>query len=186
KVILVSHMTFTTGQVFPVQEICKMARARGIFSIVDGAHTFAQLPFRVDELDCDAFGSSLHKWLTAPIGTGLLYVRKERIAELWPLMATGDPKSANIRKFEGIGTHPIALRNAITEAVVFHESIGLERKAARLAYLRRRWQERLAEIPGVKILNRDGYGQACAVGAVTLPNIDSIQLMETLMAKYRI
>jgi selenocysteine lyase/cysteine desulfurase len=144
------------------------------------------LPFRVDELDCDAFGSSLHKWLTAPIGTGLLYVRKERIAELWPLMAVDDPKSADIRKFEGIGTHPVALRNAITEAVVFHESIGVERKAARLAYLRRRWQERLAQIPGAKILNGDGYGQACAVGSLTLPNIDSVELMERLMRRYRI
>src|SRR5690606_35939272 len=181
KVILVSHMTFTTGQVFPVQEICKMARARGIFSIVDGAHTFAQLPFRVDEVECDAFGSSLHKWLTAPIGTGLLYVRKDRIAELWPLMATGDPKSDNVRKFEGIGTHPIALRNAITEAVVFHESIGIERKAARLAYLRRRWQDRLAEIPGAKVLNGDGYGQSCALVAATLPGIHSTDLMQILI-----
>lgn len=186
RVILVSHLTFTTGQVFPVKEICALAREHNIFSIVDGAHSFAHLPFRVDEMGCDAFGTSLHKWLTAPIGTGLLYVRKEKIAELWPLMGSANPRSENIRKFEGIGTHPIAPRNAITEAVVFHESIGIERKAARLAYLRRRWQTRLAAIPGAAILNRDGYAQAGALGAITLPGIDSGDLTETLLSKYRI
>lgn len=186
KVILLSHMTFTTGQVFPVKEICALARERGIFTIVDGAHGFAHLPFRVEDLGCDAYGSSLHKWLTAPIGTGLLYVRKERIAELWPLMGSANPRSENIRKFEGIGTHPIAPRNAITEAVTFHESIGIDRKAARLVHLRRRWQQRLAQIPGAIIRNGDGYDQAGGIGAITVPGIDSNLLTERLLKEYRI
>src|SRR3569832_1202573 len=135
KLILFCHVTNRTGQIFPVQQICRMARERNIPTIVDGAHAFSHLPFRISDLDCDYYGTSLHKWTYAPVGTGFLYVRKSRIASTWPLMAAEQKQDSDIRKFEEIGTHPVANYNAITEALVFNENVGIDRKAERLRYL---------------------------------------------------
>src|SRR6059036_2829336 len=104
KVIHVCHITNLTGQIFPIKKIVERARARGIEVIVDGAHAYAHFPFTRDELDCDYYGTSLHKWLTAPIGTGFLYVRRSKIAKIWPMMAAPPEMNENIRKFEEIGT----------------------------------------------------------------------------------
>lgn len=186
RVIHICHMTNRTGQIFPVQKICRLARARGIEVIVDGAHSFAQFPFRQEDLDCDYFGTSLHKWLLAPIGTGMLYVRKSKIPKIWPMMGADQELSADIRKFEQIGTHPASQRNAITEALNFHESIGVERKAARFRYLRRRWSDRLRESPRIKILNSDDPEQSCAIGFVTVDGMDAGKLYNYLWTKYRI
>ena len=186
KVILICHTTYTTGQIFPVRQICRLAREQGIETIVDGAHGFAHFPFTRDELDCDYYGTSLHKWLLAPVGTGFLYVRKEKIPSIWPLMAAPEQMDDNIRKFEQIGTHPIAIRGAITEAVTFHESIGVERKAARLRYLRRRWSEGVQGLPGVTVLNADAPDQTCGLGALTIENMDMDRLTLFLENKYRI
>src|SRR5713101_4407704 len=135
KVILVCHITNLTGQIFPIKRICQMGRERGIEVIVDGAHAFAHFPFKHADLDCDYYGTSLHKWLLAPHGTGFLYVRKSKIDQTWPLMAAEKKQDNDIRKFEEIGTHPAANHNAIAEALTFHEGIGSERKAARLRFL---------------------------------------------------
>src|SRR5881409_465263 len=158
KVIHICHITNLTGQIFPVRKICQLGRARGIEVIVDGAHAYAHFPFNRDELDCDYYGTSLHKWLTAPIGTGFLYVRREKIERLWPLMAAPAEMKTNARKFEEIGTHPAANHNAIAEALTFHESIGPERKIARLRYLRDRWMRRLEGREGVIL--RTSYDRA--------------------------
>jgi selenocysteine lyase/cysteine desulfurase len=186
KVIHICHMTNRTGQIFPVKQICGMARARGIEVIVDGAHSFAQFPFRQEDLDCDYFGTSLHKWLLAPIGTGMLYVRRNKISRIWPMMGADDELREDIRKFEQIGTHPASQRNAITEAVNFHESIGVERKAERFRYLRRRWSDRLRRLPRVKILNSDDPEQSCAIGFVSVEGFDAPRLANYLWTKSRI
>lgn len=186
KVIHISHVYFTTGQIFPVQRICRMARARGIEVIVDGGHSYAQFPFTRDELDCDYFGTSLHKWLSAPVGTGFLYVRKEKIPKIWSLFASPPEMAANIRKFEGIGTFPVHIRNPITEAVDFWESIGPERKAARLRLLRRRWVNAVRELPKVKILTPDDDAQSCALGALSLDGVTGPQLTDWLMKRHRV
>ncbi len=186
KVIHICHITNRTGQIFPVKRICQMARARGIETIVDGAHAFAQFPFTHADLDCDYYGTSLHKWVLAPIGTGMLYVRKDKIRTIWPMMAAPDSMQENIRKFEEIGTHPASQRNAITEAINFHESIGGERKAERFRYLRKRWSNQLRELPGVKILNSEDPEQSCAIGFVSVDKIDAPQLAKHLWDKYRI
>src|SRR5215813_679715 len=149
KVILVCHITNLTGQIFPIKRICQLGRERGIEVIVDGAHAFAHFPFKHADLDCDYYGTSLHKWLLAPHGTGFLFVRKSKIQKLWPLMAAATNQNADIRKFEEIGTHPAANHNAIAEALTFHEGIGIERKAARLRYLKERWARRLEMMKGV-------------------------------------
>jgi selenocysteine lyase/cysteine desulfurase len=186
KVILLCHVTYTTGQIFPVGKICRMARARGIETVVDGAHGFAQFPFRRDDLDCDYYGTSLHKWLTAPVGTGFLYVRKDKIGKLWPLMAAPREMKNDVRKFEQIGTYPVAVRAPIAEALAFQDSLGIERKAARLRYLRRRWANRLAQTPRIRMYNNDDPNQSCAIGACGIEGIDVAKLVDHLMKKYRI
>src|SRR3989449_9449233 len=172
KVIHVCHITNLTGQIFPIRDICRMARARGIEVIVDGAHAFAHFPFTRDDLDCDYYGTSLHKWLTAPIGTGFLYVRREKIEKIWPMMAAPPEMSPNIRKFEEIGTHPAANHNAIAEALNFYEAIGPERKAARLRFLRDRWAKRLEKVPGVKILTSYDPAMSCGLASFTPAALD--------------
>ena len=147
KVLHFCHITNLTGQIFPVKRICDEARRRGIKTVVDGAHAFAHFPYKASDLGCDYYGTSLHKWLLAPIGTGFLYVRRENIEGLWPLTPAAAAKADDIRKFEEIGTHPAANHNAIAEALSFHEGIGIERKAERLRYLRNRWAKRLAQNP---------------------------------------
>ena len=186
KVIHICHITNLTGQIFPVKKICQMARARGIETVVDGAHAFGQFPFTRDELDCDYYGTSLHKWILAPIGTGMLYVRKNKIEKIWPMMAAPETLNANIRKFEEIGTHPASQRNSITEAVTFHESIGAERKAARFRYLRKRWSNRLRELPGVKLLTSDDPEQSCGIGLLSVAGFNAGELSTHLLDKHRI
>ena len=186
KLLLICHTTFTTGQIFPVGEICRMARRHGVETLVDGAHGFAHFPFTRDELDCDYYGTSLHKWLFAPVGTGFLYVRKEKILNVWPLMSAPASQDDDIRKFEQIGTNPIALRGAITEALTFHDGLGPERKAERLVHLRRRWAERVKELPGVQVLNPPDIRQACGIGAMRIEGVDSGELTDFLERKYRV
>ena len=186
RVIHICHITNLTGQLFPVRDIARMARARGIQTIVDGAHAFAHFPFKMSELECDYYGCSLHKWLLAPVGTGFLYVRRENIARLWPLTPAAAAKSDNIRKFEEVGTHPAANHNAIAEALAFHQAIGTERKAARLRYLNDRWAKRVDKVPGVKILNSREANQAWGLFNVSLERVDAPKAYDFLWTKYRI
>ena len=186
KVIHFCHITNLTGQIFPVKRICQLGRARGIEVIVDGAHAYAHFPFTRDELDCDYYGTSLHKWLLAPHGTGFLYVRKAKIERVWPMMAAPPEMNANVRKFEEIGTHPAANHNAIAEALTFHEGIGPERKAARLRYLFQRWAKRLEKLPKVKILTPYDPAQSCGLASVAVEGVDVNKLVASLWDKYRI
>src|SRR5258705_9616671 len=167
KVIHVCHITNLTRQIFPIKKIAQLGRSKGIEVIVDGAHSYGQFPFKRDDLDCDYYGTSLHKWLTAPIGTGFLYVRRTKIGKIWPMMAAPPEMNENIRKFEEIGTHPAANHNAIAEALTFYESIGAARKAARLRFLRDRSAKRLERAPGVKILTPYHPVQSCGTASFT-------------------
>jgi selenocysteine lyase/cysteine desulfurase len=186
KVLHFCHITNLTGQIFPVKTICEEARRRGIKTIVDGAHAFAHFPFTASELGCDYYGTSLHKWLLAPIGTGFLYVRRENIAPLWPLTPAAASQSGDIRKFEEIGTHPAANHNAIAEALTFHEGIGIERKAARLRYLRDRWAKRLGANPKVRIHTNLDPAHSCAIGNVQILGVPTEKLVPRLWERWRI
>ncbi len=186
KVILICHITNLTGQIFPVKRVCEFARSRGIDVIVDGAHAFGQWPIRHQDVDCDFYGVSLHKWMLAPIGTGFLYVRKNRIKSLWPLMAAEAKQDGDIRKYEEIGTHPAANHNAIAEAIVFHRGIGAERKSARLRYLRDRWMKRLAADPRFAIHTSFDPAMGCAIGNVGIRSVDTAKLQAHLWGKKRI
>jgi len=186
RMILLSHVVFLTGQVMPVREIVRLGKARGIPVVVDGAHSFAHLVFTVGDLECDYFGTSLHKWLSAPHGTGMLYVRKEKIPGVWPLMAAPAEMDANIRKFEEIGTHPAAPALAIGEALAFHHGIGAERKLARLRYLRDRWVKRLQATGRARLLTSLAPGQSGGVATVSLDGVDPAELEKHLWDKHRI
>jgi selenocysteine lyase/cysteine desulfurase len=186
RLILVSHMIFLTGQVLPVRQVVAMGRRRGIPVLVDGAHTFAHLAFTQADLDCDYYATSLHKWLFAPHGTGMLYVRREKIRDLWPLMAAPPELDGNIRKFEEIGTHPAAPYLAIGEALAFTTGIGPRRKEARLRFLRDRWATCLSRHARVRLHTSLKPGLSCGLALVQLEGVDSGRLADYLWAKHRI
>jgi isopenicillin-N epimerase len=186
KLILICHITNRTGVIFPVRRICDMAHARGIPVMVDGAHAFNHFPFKLSDLNCDYYGVSLHKWTCAPIGTGFLYVRKSRIAQTWSLMASDATQADDIRKFEEIGTHPAANPNAISEALVFNENIGVARKAERLRYLRNRWAHRLREHPKVQILHSESPELSCGIGFIAFKGVDAGKMYDALYNKHGI
>jgi selenocysteine lyase/cysteine desulfurase len=163
-----------------------MARQRGIVTIVDGAHALAHFPFKLRDLECDYYGVSLHKWLLAPLGTGMLYVRREQIARAWPLQAAPATQTDDIRKFEQIGTSPAATKAAINEAVAFHQAIGGERKAARLRHLTLRWANRLKEYPRVKIYSNLEPGQTWGLALMGIEGVEARPLSAFLWDKYRI
>jgi isopenicillin-N epimerase len=186
KVIHVCHITNLTGQIFPIQQICRMARARGIRTIVDGAHAYGHFPFALSDLGCDYYGTSLHKWLLAPVGTGFLYVRRPLIKDLWPLTPANARLTDDIRKFEEIGTHPAATALSVAEALVFQETIGMPRKAARLRYLRHRWADRLKTQPRFHIHTSFDPAQAGAIGTVGLDGLTPPAIATTLWDTARI
>lgn len=186
KLILVSQVSFLNGQIFPVREVCRLGAKHGIPVIVDGAHAFAQFPFKRDELECDYYGTSLHKWLMAPVGTGFLHVRKDKIAGLWSLYAAEETQKGDIRKYEEIGTHPAANHNAIGEALTFHEMIGSERKANRLRYLRKRWTDRLTDLPKVQFHTSLDSSNSCGLTTVGIRGLKNSDLQAWLMAKHSI
>lgn len=187
KVIELTHITNLTGHIMPVREVSRLARQHNIALFIDGAHAFAHFPFQRDDLEVDYYGTSLHKWLHAPIGTGFLYVRREKIKSLWPMMAAPASMDDNIRKYEEIGTHPAANHNAIAVAAAFNRGIGLERKAARLRYLRDRWAKALlAESPRVKIPTPLNDTQSCGIALLHVDGLDTNQLGSWLWGKHRI
>lgn len=187
RVIEVTHITNLTGQIFPVREIVELARPRGIEVFVDGAHAYAHFPFTCGELGCDFYGTSLHKWLLAPTGTGFLYVRRDRIRDIWPLMGAAQAQDADIRKFEEIGTHPAANHNAIALALAFHRGIGADRKIARLRWLRDRWAKRLlAESDRVRVLTPLDSPHAGGLCLFTVDGMDMEKLGAWLMSQHRI
>jgi selenocysteine lyase/cysteine desulfurase len=187
RVIEVTHITNLSGHIMPVRAIQALARPRGIEVFVDGAHAFAHFPFTRDALDCDYYGTSLHKWLLAPVGTGFLYVRKAKQKALWPLMAAPASMDEDVRKYEEIGTHPAANHNAIAAALAFHRAIGAERKAARLRYLRDRWAKRLlAESDRVRVLTHLDDRQSGAIALFAVDGLEVGKLYEWLLNRHRI
>jgi selenocysteine lyase/cysteine desulfurase len=186
RMILVCHMINLTGQILPVKEIVAMARRHGVPVIVDGAHALAHFDFKLSDLDCDYYASSLHKWLFAPHGTGFLYVRKERIPGVWPLTAAPENRADDIRKFEEIGTHPVANQLAIGEALDFHLAIGPARKQARLVYLRDHWARRLLENERVRLNTSLAPGMACGIANVAVDGLAQGKLQRWLWDTRRI
>ena len=186
RVLHFCHVTNTTGQLFPVRELSRLARSRGIVSIVDGAQAVAHVPFQLRDLECDLYGTSLHKWLMAPHGTGFLYVRRDTIERVWPLYAALDSMRGDIRKFEEIGTHPAAARAAIAEALTFHRAVGSERKAARLRYLTMRWVNGLRSRPQVRILSSLEPNETWGLASFAIQGVNAATVVPAMLEKHRI
>ncbi len=187
KIVHITHIINWNGQILPVKKIAQEAHKRGIEVIVDGAHSFAHFNFKIPDLDCDYFASSLHKWLFAPIGSGMLYVKKEKIKNIYPLFATSDdPLKEDIRKFENLGTRPFFIEQAIGKALEFHEMIGSERKEKRLHYLKNYWMEKVKNIPKVKLNTSLDPKWGCAIGNIGIEGKKSGELDSFLFDKYKI
>lgn len=186
KMILMCHIINITGQILPVKKVVQMAREYDIPVVVDGAHAFAHFSFKHADLDCDYYSTSLHKWLFAPHGTGMLYVRKEKIKELWPLMAAAESQDEDIRKFEEIGTHPAANYLAIGEAITFHEGIGDARKEARLKYLNDVWIDEIIDDERVALHTSRDPKFACGIATVEIKGMEPGELASRMWQKHRI
>jgi selenocysteine lyase/cysteine desulfurase len=184
KVVHVTHVLNWNGQVLPVRRIADAAHTRNIEVVVDGAHSFAQFPYTIPEIGADYFGASLHKWLSACIGTGILYVKKEKISKLYPLFAAVDNQESDIRKFEHLGTRPFFIEQATFKAIEFYEMIGAERKQQRLHYLKNYWMNKVKDIPGVRLGTSFMPGFGCAIGIVGIDGITPKDLETLLQSMY--
>ena len=186
KVVHITHIINWNGQIIPVRKIADEAHKRGIQVIVDGAHSFAHFDFKIPDLGADYFAASLHKWLYAPIGSGLLYVKQNRIKNLYPLFAAPNAQDDNIRKFEALGTRPFFIEQAIGKAIDFHHMIGIERKQKRLHYLKNYWMEKVKSIPGVVLNTSLNSKWGCAIGNVGIEGKKPSELDSFLLNNYKI
>ena len=186
KVAHITHMINWTGQLLPVKAIAAAANKKGIEVIVDGAHTFAHIDYKISDLGCDYFGTSLHKWLCAPFGTGMLYIKKDKIKNVWPLLGSDNPQGEDIRKFETLGTRSFPTEQAIGNAINFHLAIGIKRKEARLRYLKNYWAEKAIKIPGVKLNTSLKPEFSCALANFSIEGMKPEDIDTQLYDKYRI
>jgi selenocysteine lyase/cysteine desulfurase len=187
RLLMVCHLVNITGQILPIRKITEMAHRHGVLVMVDGAHTFGQLSFTIKDLGgCDFYASSLHKWLGSPLGAGILYVRPDRVASIWPLFGDANFADTDLRKLNHTGTHPVATDLAIQDAIRFHQKIGVARKEARLRYLQRYWTDQVRALPRVVLNTPSDPKRSCAIANVGIEGMDPGKLAEVLMQKYRI
>jgi selenocysteine lyase/cysteine desulfurase len=186
KIVHLTHVINWNGQVLPVRRIADIAKARNIEVLVDAAHSFGQLEYKISELNCDYLGTSLHKWMCGPLGSGMLFIRKEKISGIWPLLSADKPESDDIRKFENLGTRSFPTEQAIHVALDFHNRIGTNRKRARLLFLRNYWINRVQDFNGVNILSPSNPELSCALGGVIVEGKTPQQLESFLLDKHKI
>jgi selenocysteine lyase/cysteine desulfurase len=186
KLLMVCHMINITGQILPIRKICDMAHAKGVEVMVDGAHAFGHFTFTIPDLHCDYYGSSLHKWLSVPLGSGLLYVKKEKIANVWPLIASGNKEPDDIARLNHTGTHPDHTDLTIADALDFYQIIGPERKEARLRFIQNYWTSKVRDLPHIILNTPEDPARSCAIANVGIRGMEPSELAETLFSKYNI
>ncbi len=186
RILHVTHIINWVGQILPVRKICDMAHKKGIEVVVDGAHSFALLDFKIPDLNCDYFGTSLHKFLSAPVGSGMMWIRKDKISKIWPLLCNSVPNGTDIRKFETLGTRSFCIEQAIGEAINFQEAIGNRRKQERVHFLKKYWAEKASRIPGVKIHTSLKPEFSCAIAGVSIEGLKPAEIDSQLFQKYNI
>lgn len=186
KIVMITHLINWTGQIMPVRKIADIAHSRGIEVICDGAHTLAHFDFSIPELGCDYFATSLHKWMGAPFGSGLMYVKKDKINKVWALLSNNEPDGTDIRKFESLGTRSFASEMAIGAAVDFHDMIGAKRKEARLRFLKNYWVDQLKGMPRVSFLQSNAPSMSCAIANISIDGIKPEEVSGELFTKYKI
>ena len=186
KICHITHLINWSGQILPIKRIAEEAHKRNIEVIADGAHTLAHFDFKVPELGCDYFASSLHKWMSAPFGSGLLWIRKEKIRNVWALLSNNEPDGPDIRKFESLGTRSFASEMAIGAAVDFHQVIGAKRKEERLRFLKDYWVRQVKTLPGVSFNQPDAPHQSCAIASIAIKNKKPEEVSGELFNKHKI
>jgi selenocysteine lyase/cysteine desulfurase len=187
KLLMVCHMINITGQILPVRKICDMAHSKGVKVLVDGAHAFAHFNFSIPELHCDYYGTSLHKWLSVPLGLGFLYVKKENIAGIWPLLGeSADVKENDILRLNHIGTPPVHTYLAIANSIDYYLKIGADRKEARLRYLQNYWTGKVRSLPNIVVNTAAAAERSCAIANVGIKGMRPADLADVLLKKYKI
>jgi selenocysteine lyase/cysteine desulfurase len=186
RLLMVCHMINITGQILPVREICDMAHRKGVQVMVDGAHSFGHFRFTIPELNCDYYGSSLHKWMSVPLGSGILYVKKENLRKIWPLIASGELNPDNILRLNQIGTHPVHTDLTVSEAIDYYNMLGAERKETRLRYLQHYWTDKVRNMPHIILNTPADPRRSCAIANVGVKDIKPAELGDILFKKYKI
>lgn len=186
KLLMVCHMVNITGQILPVRKICDMAHSKGVLVMVDGAHAFAHFRYSIPDLGCDFYGTSLHKWLSVPLGAGFLYVKKEHIPNVWPLIGDGNTNMADIYRLNHIGTHPVHTDLGINNAIDYHLAIGAERKEARLRFIQNYWTGKVRNVPNIVLNTPADPARSCGIANVGIKNMKPSDLADTLLKKYKI
>jgi len=186
KLLMVCHMINITGQILPVRKICDMAHSRGVEVMVDGAHTFGHIRFTIPELGCDYFGSSLHKWMSVPLGAGILWMKKEHIGRIWPLMAPFEDKPGDISRLNHTGTLPVHTDLTVEDAVEYYLKLGPERKEARLRYLQHYWSDKVRNLPHIEIYTPSDPARSCGIATAGVRNMKPAEMADILFKKYKI
>jgi selenocysteine lyase/cysteine desulfurase len=186
RLLMVCHMINITGHILPVRKICDMAHKKGVLVMVDGAHAFAHFPYSIPDLDCDFYGTSLHKWLSVPLGAGFLYVKKQNIPKIWPLLADGERKEDDILRLNHTGTHPVHTDLAISNAIDYYQALGPERKAARLRYLQNYWVSRARQLPNVIVNTPTDLSRSCGIANVGIKGMKPSEMADILLKKYKV
>lgn len=186
KLLMVCHMINVTGQILPIRKICEMAHERGVQVMVDGAHCVGHFEFNIEDLNCDYYGSSLHKWLAVPLGTGLLYVKDEHIDTLWPIFAESKREPGDISRLNHTGTHPVYHDLTIEDAIEYYQMLGPARKEARLRYLQQYWTSQVREHPRIKINTPSDPERVCGIANVGIDGIKPAELAKQLLEEYKI
>lgn len=186
KLLMVCHVINITGQILPVKKICDMAKSKNVKVMVDGAHAFAHIKFNLSDINCDYYGCSLHKWLSAPLGAGMLYVRKEEIKNIWPIFAEAEKDVNDILRLNHTGTIPVHVDLGIENAINYFNTIGIDKKEARLRFLQNYWTSKVRELPNVILNTPKDKNRACAIANIGIKNIKPSELSKTLLDKYKI
>lgn len=186
KLLMVCHMINITGQILPIRKICDMAHSKGVPVMVDGAHAFAHIEFKMPDLDCDFYGCSLHKWLSVPLGAGFLYVKNEYVPKVWPLLAESERKPNDISRLNHTGTIPVHTDLAIENAIEFYNKIGAKRKEDRLRFLQNYWTSKVRELPNVILNTPKDAKRSCAIANVGIKGMKPADMADTLLKKYKI
>ena len=186
KLLMVCHMVNITGQILPIKKICEMAHSKGVDVLVDGAHAVAHIQYNIKDLGCDYYGASLHKWLSVPLGAGMLFVKKEKIKKIWPLIADSPKDEDDISRLNHTGTHPVATDLTISDSIDHYNMIGAARKEARLRYLQLYWTSKVRNLPNVVINTPAEESRSCGIANVGIKGMKPALLAETLLKKYKI
>ena len=186
RLIMICHMINITGQILPVKKICDMAHSKGVEVMVDGAHCVGHIHVNIEELNCDYYASSLHKWLSTPLGAGILYVKKSKIPQIWPLLAERDKESTDIGRLNHTGTHPVHTDLAIADAMDYLDLVGMERKEKRLRFLQHYWSSALREVPGLLVNTPEDQKRFCGIGNIGVEHMNPSELAKTLLEEFKI